>query len=71
MKKRIPIILNLDKVEHARLFLDNLHFGDKGPVTMVTTSLGRELYFKDMSDEEAIHFANELYNLQPESLWKG
>lgn len=68
-KEKITIILNLDNVSGARCFLDGLHFGDHGRVTMITAASGKELYFKDMSDDEAIHYANELYNMQAALTW--
>lgn len=64
MKKK----LDINSAQGARKFLDGLHIAGKR-VTQVTLKSGRELRFSDMSDDEAIHYARELFSWQKQERW--
>ncbi len=56
-------VFNFNDVKQAREFLDSLELQKNGKtekVTFVTLESGRDLPFKDMTDDEAKHYAGEL-----------
>lgn len=57
--------LDLSKVKDARFYLENLELefadGETRKVLELTLQDGRQVKMKDLTDSEAIQYANELY----------
>lgn len=56
--------LDLRKPEDCRWYCDNFNVPGRGKVTFVQLSGGRRVEFKDMTDDEAVMIANQLYEME-------
>lgn len=62
-------IFNLENVSQAREFLSKLRFNGR-QVTNVTVETGEVVEFKNCTDDQAIAFAKQLYEMQSEKKWR-